>query len=425
MFEKWAIWVGLTAGVAAPFVAAVAAPPAAAAPDELSPEVRRDQIAAATARAVELLRSQIAREPIGRNLTVQDLLERTGGHDYLVKTLQRAQQIGGPRWPDPQTCQVQLDISGPRVRQALVSIAATNARRSPLPPEIISGRLQSWDNLTFSATGTSTGAAALVNLRPIEEGAAWTRVSDEARQQATTRAKQAAAAEVLERIKPVPLTAVAGGPGEARTMGDVLAHPPARAAVEAWLASRPVTQVEFRDDLQVRVTLATPSDELFDAIRAAAEKQPNLVAGVTPADWDRARAALAARVPPTAQGTSRAGVLSVTRAAMNVQRPAPHWIDDQIDADGAGPVSETRLKAARAAERDAQAKLRLKIDALEIAPQQTLGPAARQDPRLNEAINRAVQRARLTRVDYQSDRSARVRVALDLRDLWAEIASLP
>jgi len=93
-------------------------------------DARHDQIAAATARAVDLLRAQIAQEPIGRNLTVQDLLDRTNSSDTLTKTLQRSQMIGGPRWIDPQTCQVRLDISGPRVQQALVSIAASNPSSS-------------------------------------------------------------------------------------------------------------------------------------------------------------------------------------------------------------------------------------------------------------------------------------------------------
>src|SRR5947207_5178297 len=120
-------------------------------------DARRDQIAAATCRAVDLLRNEIAQESIGRNVTVSELLDRTNSTDTFNKTLQRSQMIGGPRWIDEQTCQVRLDISGPRIRQALVSIAASNPKKSPVAPEVLTAHLRDWDNRTFSATATSTG----------------------------------------------------------------------------------------------------------------------------------------------------------------------------------------------------------------------------------------------------------------------------
>src|SRR4051794_41760916 len=100
MCNRCAIWVILLAAsvIAVPVDRrAMAALPSAAAPAEDNPNLRRDQKAAATARAVELLRAQIGREPIGRNITVQNLLDKTGGADYLVAVLQRAEQIGGAR----------------------------------------------------------------------------------------------------------------------------------------------------------------------------------------------------------------------------------------------------------------------------------------------------------------------------------------
>ena len=77
---------------------------------------------------------QIAAEPVGRGITVGDMLDATDGNDFLVKTLQRAQMIGGPRWLDDQTCQVRLEISGTRVAAALVQIANVNASKSPIAP---------------------------------------------------------------------------------------------------------------------------------------------------------------------------------------------------------------------------------------------------------------------------------------------------
>src|SRR5437016_714524 len=104
----------------------------------------RDQIAAATGRALEALRGQVSAESIGPNLTVQDLLDKTNGTKKLMQTLRRAQQIGGPRWLDAQTCQVRLEIGGPMVRAALVNIAATD-NRSPIQQNVLQGRLKDWD----------------------------------------------------------------------------------------------------------------------------------------------------------------------------------------------------------------------------------------------------------------------------------------
>src|SRR5688500_5737051 len=109
---NWAIWITLAVTLIAASLHAQV------------PNPRRDQVAAATARAVERLRAQIAREQVGRNVTVADILKSTGGNDNLVKTLQRSQMIGGPRWLDDQTCQVRLEIAGPRVAAALLQIVS-------------------------------------------------------------------------------------------------------------------------------------------------------------------------------------------------------------------------------------------------------------------------------------------------------------
>src|SRR5689334_1375228 len=122
---------------------------------------QRDQITrAATDRALEALRAQVAAEPIGSNLTAQDLLDKTNGTRKLMQTLRRAQQIGGPRWLDSQTCQVRLEIGGKAIASALYVIAATD-NRTPIDPQRLQVRLRDWDKRTFSATGTSTGANAV------------------------------------------------------------------------------------------------------------------------------------------------------------------------------------------------------------------------------------------------------------------------
>src|SRR3954468_24416350 len=85
--------------------AALADAPAAAPPDN-----PRDQAAAASRRALNSLRDQIGAESIGQGLTGNDPLKKTGTAKTFPKTIARAQQIGGPRWIDSQTCQVRLEL---------------------------------------------------------------------------------------------------------------------------------------------------------------------------------------------------------------------------------------------------------------------------------------------------------------------------
>src|SRR6185437_16122509 len=234
---RWAIWMMCV-------VALTAAMSIAQLPDP-----KRDQAAAATARAVDRLRAKIAAEPVGRGITVGDMLDATDGNDFLVKTLQRAQMIGGPRWLDDQTCQVRLEISGTRVAAALVQIANVNVSKSPIAPDLLAGRLKEWDNRTFSATATSTGSAVVDQVRPTEEGSPWAQVSDQTRHQAIKAAKRNAIAGVILAISPIPLT-------DDKTVGAALADAHVRGPVDQWLSTRPATQIEFHQDLLVVVTLS-------------------------------------------------------------------------------------------------------------------------------------------------------------------------
>src|SRR4051812_46686893 len=84
----------------------------ARAQDRMDRASERPQIAAATAEAVANLRDAIERTPINQRVTVGDFLRRTGSQDELNRALQRAELVGGPRWVDDDTCQVQLEMSG-------------------------------------------------------------------------------------------------------------------------------------------------------------------------------------------------------------------------------------------------------------------------------------------------------------------------
>src|SRR3954463_4038674 len=84
------------------------------------PDSHDAQVGAATSDAVNRLRADIGAQRLSSELTVADFLDRTRSCDQLLQTLHRADQIGGPRWIDNETCQVKLAIGSDRVRQTLV-----------------------------------------------------------------------------------------------------------------------------------------------------------------------------------------------------------------------------------------------------------------------------------------------------------------
>jgi len=101
---------------------------------------------------------------------------------------------------------------------------------------------------------------------------------------------------------------------------------------------------------------------------------------------------------------------------------APSWTDRRLSANGQGaPDRKSKLRAARAAEAAAEDKLRRDIESLPLTEKQTLGDSAKADPRVDHAITRAINRARISRANYHDDGSADVDVYLDLDILWQEL----
>src|SRR5215207_5055069 len=83
-----------------------------------APENMRDaQIDAATMDAIGRLRAEIEVQQLSPGLNVGGFLRQTAGDDDLIAALRRAEQIGGPRWIDSETCQVKLAIASERVRE--------------------------------------------------------------------------------------------------------------------------------------------------------------------------------------------------------------------------------------------------------------------------------------------------------------------
>ena len=91
----------------------------AAFPAWAADDAARPQVLAATKDAVSNLLDEVARVPLNARVTVGDSLRQTRSTEEMVRVLQRAQQMGGPRWIDDHTCQVELQISGPIVAQQL------------------------------------------------------------------------------------------------------------------------------------------------------------------------------------------------------------------------------------------------------------------------------------------------------------------
>ena len=124
-------------------------------------------------------------------------------------------------------------------------------------------------------------------------------MSDKTRHQAIGAAKRNAIAGVILAISPIPL--VAG-----KTVGDALADVHVRGPVDQWLSTRPATQIEFHQDLQVVVTLSTPGKGLADVFLTALPSAVPPIANLNQADQDRIRAAFAEHVEAGSHGSARA-----------------------------------------------------------------------------------------------------------------------
>jgi len=372
--------------------------------------VRSDTVRAATVSAVRNLYTEIGRQPLKGDLSVRKFLRSMEMENEFMKTLQGAEQVGDPRWVD-STCQVQLEIPTTRVSYALRQLADSRQKNSPITSQEIERAARSWPQTVFGATGSAAGSGA--NIRPRADSR-WNTVSPEVRQQALDDAALDAAHRVMESVKDIPL-------GNKKTVGDAFADPKIANPVRSWLTSRPMSRVDFRDNLDVEVALAADSHEFFDMFRVAVMGQSEPI-NKNPDDWRDIEKEFAAKTAP-AVGRAHAREAKVA-AATNVVRIGPRppaWIGKSIPVVGTSAQAGGKLKTARAAERDAQMKLTERIESLELDNNLTVGQAARQDPRIAAAISRTVERVMPYKIQYNSDGSVTVNCEADLRDLWDEL----
>ncbi|MEO7155945.1 MAG: hypothetical protein ABI039_00200 [Vicinamibacterales bacterium] len=376
-------------------------------------EVRDAQVAAATANATEALRADVTDEPLGSQVTVQDLLKKTDASAELMKALHRARRVGGARWIDDQTCQVRLEMPGDRVADALVQIAQSHADTSPIPADAIRQKLKLWSERTFVATGTSAASELLGGLRPMAGSEAWSSVSNEDRKAAILGAKRNVAQRALDGIKPIKLTPT-------KTVADALADPQVNDAMMAWVQSRPATGLIFRDDLTVEVTLVVPPGEMFDVFRTTLHDRKEVAQPPNDEAWSSVRKVFVDRAN-NVTGRSKAISQSASQPQGLPLLPAraPGWASQPQTAEAtADAQAGGKLRTARAAEAKAVAKLRKAIEELRLSSSQTISQAEKQSKALQAAVDQALQQAKPYKVDYRGDGSVNVRVMLEGRDLW-------
>jgi hypothetical protein len=305
-----------------------------------------------------------------------------------------------------------MDIPAPAVRQTLEQIATDNRSSAPLDADTIAMYLKNWDGRSFSATGT--GTARLDAIRPPASAAAWKGSTDNAVSDALIAARQDAVNHVLGSIAPVPLAA-------GKTIADALAVPAIADELANWVGNRPVMLVDFRDDRTVEVTLSLSPASLSAELRSVLAAHPDIPAPADDKGWNIVDDQISREM---AWPKGAAKLAGATQPSATIFLPAqpPDWADRQLDVDGDG-VSDNQLQAARAAEAAALAKIRAQVNALPLGDGKTLADAARQDPRLASAIERAVARsAHVYTVDDHGDGTVSVRMSMDLGDLWQAIA---
>lgn len=380
-----------------------------------------ETVRAATARAVEELYLQVIELPLGADYTVRHFVHDLDVKEELLKTLRRADQIGGPRWVDAHTCQVRLEISTTRVATTLRQMAAAYPRRTAVSAQQIERIADTWPTRTLTATGSSAGAEALVGFRPGPDPR-WERIDDNLRRRALADASDDAARRVIASIAPVVLAG-------RTTLADAFADRPIGESVRLWLASRPVTRVDFLDDMKVEVALAVDEREFFTVVRAALERQDRVALPKDLEEWRRVAQDFAHQLAPAVGyavvGGGERAVVNPNVAPADFKLPArpAKWVEEQIGAEGAAaaPAGRGKLKAGLAAEADARQKLRAKLEALEFDGPLTVADAARRSDAVRAALDYTVDAARVHKTDYRADGTVVVHLAADSRDFWSNL----
>ena len=392
------------------------------------------QVRAAQANAMSALRESVLRMDVGRGLKVRDVVDRTGSADQLTRALSAARPLGGPRWVDEQTCQVQVTVSGAAVADAVAGMATRYpGGRLPVRPADLNARLANWRMTAFTATGSSVaGGAGLQQARPRQLGGRWASVPDAVRRRTVADAQADAVRLVLDDLRPTVGSLPLGGSTARAT--DAVARPFVVGQVRTYLGSQPVTKIEFLDDLTVSLSIAVDARSLAQVVeRAVTDDQPRLSSDATKGgEWTAIRAAIERAVPTVVTGTASAAPPAAgggNLPAVVLPMQPPGAFDGLLEGDGSAVapvgVRSNRLKVAGMAHAAAVAQLRERLLALHVTNDLTLADAARADPQLSAAVSKVLLDAQDDKVELMADGSVRVHAHLNLRDAWDQLRSSP
>lgn len=397
----------------------------------------RGQVQAATEAALRGLRAQVEALPLGDDLTVGAFLRSfRDGPDFMNRTLQRAQMVGGARVIDSETVQVRLDISGRVVADAIMQLAGAYQRQTGRSPQAIAEATRAWSDRTLTATGLSTGvvssAGVVTPVRPPRSRAESLRPDvglDSAAETAASgvlvdggvvapealeAAQRAAAESVLAALSAATLP-------DGRSGRELTRLVRVRDAVTLHVTARTPRERQRLSDGSVRVSVPLDGARLAEVVRSAAVASNEPWVPTDEASWRAWSAVLQAVVPSEVEGVWSSASKDAVGVVVALEPPA--WADGLLDAEGTAAGVGSKLQTARQAETAALRSLRSAVERLPLSPEVTLGEAARRSPMYAAVLERAMSRARVTRVEYFEDGSASVRVATDGRVLWQDVLS--
>lgn len=371
-----------------------------------APADSREQAELASLVAMERLRAEVLRAPLTSQLTVGDFIERTGSRGWMDSALDLAEQVGGPRWPDQQTCQVRLELRGSIVANALLEAARERGDRSPLPVDELARLAVPLRERVFSGSGVSVSADAIDRL-PASAVGPWASVDASSRAAAIWSARQQAVAQAFKAIDTIVLP-------DGTTLAERRrVDPRLDESVRGFFAARPLVLLGWDDDLTARVAVTIPVDSFSQALSEwipGVEKNPAYREQLAAQLRDRPRLLL---------GESKA--IAPGPATTNVDNPAPAWSRELLLVEGTAAAAASRLQTIRAAESDAQRRLRETVLSLPMGDGVPLSRRVSSSRSVEAAVDRSLSLANTARITFHADGSATVQVALDGRALWQAV----
>jgi hypothetical protein len=359
--------------------------------------------------------------PLNREVNVERFIELCHARDEFNEVFQSAHQIGGTRWLDEQTVQVRLEIPGDIIAKRLEGIAVKNLDHLPLPIRTLRDRYKTdFLHRTFAATAMSTAACAACRFRPDPSQVAWRAVSDKDRRSAIEAAQRSAIDRVIESLRTIEW-------GNGRRFSDAMDIPAMRNTIQAWLADRPITSIEFHDDLEVRISLAASAHDLWPVLQGTLQKQDPEFQPHGPQEWDQLQQKVTKWLAPAVgRALATASAPAQGPAIVLIPRDPPAWAQGMpFESVGvSGPIGGSKLRTARAAEAVALTQLRARFEALPLNQDMTLGQAARKDPHVEQALCRGLDQAHITKAEYDvpSIGAVRVKMTVDPQIIWRELS---